>query len=491
MQPRAAARVGLAVIAGMVLMFGAWWFLAHMSLGSYTLRATFEDTKGLLPQTPVRMNGVSIGNVSSVDLRPQDLRPVVTLRVHARHRIPRDARIRITSGLLIASPQLEIYWMGEPSHEAMAPGDWPADQVDLRPASGLAQISPEAERTIAAMNVAVGETTRLLQDVAPGLVALLDQMRSVVEKADTTAGNLAEASSGVRRLATDPKLQAALRASLEDFEHMSEEARQTAQTLSGELQAMVTRNSTRLDELLLGALELLRNFTDTVDAARGIMTRLTEQVSDPRIQQSMLETLELGKTTMARFSQIAADIHSLTGDPAVQTDLRTTVGSLRETSDEGQRLVRRLGALAEGIRLPGTGAPLGITDARVTLDFMARSNPPTFRSDIGLRARLGERTALNVGLYDFTEGNRLTAQYETTVAPDVWMRYGIRASKLGVGLDWRMSPTATLSLDAFDPNRSRLDARATLRVNDDLSAFLGVDSLFRQSTPVFGVRVTR
>jgi len=491
MQPRAAARVGLAIIAGLGLLFGAWWFLSHMSLGSYALRAVFDDTKGLLRQTPVRMNGVTVGEVSGIELRPSDLRPEVTLRIDARHRIPRDARIRITSGLLITNPQVEIYWTGTPSRDAMAPGEWPPEQVDAQPASGLAQLSPEAEQTIAAMNAAVSESTKLLKGVAPRLVALLDQMRSVVGKADAMMGDLAKASGGVRRLAMDPKLQSTLRATMDDFQRMSRDARVTAQSLSADLRAMVKRNGSRLDDLLNGALELLQNFTDTVDAARGIMTRLTEQVSDPRIQQSMLETLELGKTTMARFSQIAADIHNLTGDPTVQTDLRTTIGSLRETTEEGQKIARKLGALAERLGTPGSGPSLGISDARVTVDFMARSNPPTFRSDVGVRARLGERSALSVGLYDFTEGNRLNAQYETVVAPSAWMRYGLHASKLGVGLDWRVSPSAALSLDAFDPNRSRLDARATFRVNDDLSAFFGVDSLFRRSTPVFGVRVSR
>ena len=71
------------------------------------------------------------------------------------------------------------------------------------------------------------------------------------------------------------------------------------------------------------------------------------------------------------------------------------------------------------------------------------------------------------------------------------LRYGLYASKLGVGFDWGTKPGTNFRLDAYDPNNIRLDARALLRINDDFSLWLGADSLFKQTTPLIGIRLTR
>ena len=71
------------------------------------------------------------------------------------------------------------------------------------------------------------------------------------------------------------------------------------------------------------------------------------------------------------------------------------------------------------------------------------------------------------------------------------LRYGVYASKLGVGFDWGAPLGTRFRLDAYDPNSFKLDARALLKVNNDFSLWLGADSLFKRTTPVIGVRLTR
>lgn len=484
MLTKSALKVGISAVTAFVLFFAAWAYLSHLNAGSRPYVVALNDTKGLLPQTVVRMNGVNVGEVKEVRLRSSDLKPEVVLMITGKYRIPSNARIRITSGILITNPQIEIYWKGTPSSRSLAAGNWPDNLIDQAPMTALAQLSPEAD-------AAVKSLTATMTDMAPRLRTGMNHLDSILKNADTMVTNLRDASGGVRDLANDPDIRHTLHGTLADLRTISMEARRTAQTMSVELRGVAKRNGGKVDQLMSSALELLQNFADTVDAARGVLTRLTEQVSDPRLQQSLAETVDLAKTTIARFSQIASDLHSFTGDAGVQSDLRSTVSTLRDTADEGQKIARKVGAIAERIHVPSGGPTFGIGQPSLSVDFLSRGDAPHFRSDLNVRFPIGKRNAFDLGLYDFAESNKLNMQYNTVVGSGTDLRYGIYAGKMGIGLDWGIAPGARLRLDGYNPNRLNIDARTLFRINDDFSAWIGVDQLFRKSTPVVGVQLKR
>lgn len=482
MESRAAAKVGFMALVGLGLLFAAWYFLAHLNLNTYRLYAVFRDTKGLQRQTPLRMNGVTIGEVQKIELNPRTLNPVVTLSVDKKYQIPDESVIRITSGLLISNPQIEID--PKPSSGYYADGaTW--KNVEMEPASGLAAISPDADE-------AVKQLTRTIKTLTPKLTATMDSLQGILKRTDSMMANFEQASYSAKSLAGDPKIRRTMYALLDDMKAVSGNARLTAKELTGELRLVVKRNSAKVDELTTGAVDLLQKFADTVDAARGAVTKLAEQVSDPRLQQSLVETLDLAKTTLARFNQIASDIHNLSGDPNVQNDLKTTVATVKETAEEGQKLVERINSLVGSIQTGSRGPRLGIGRPELAIDFMGRTNAPHFRSDVNVRFPIGDRNAFNLGLYDFAERYKLNAQYETMLGGYGAFRYGIYAGKLGAGWTWPSTASNTrFRLDLYNPNSPQLDAKALFRINDDFSLFLGADSLFKQTTPLLGVRLTR
>lgn len=482
MESRAAAKVGVMVLIGLGLLYAAWYFLAHLNLNTYRIYAVFKDTKGLQRQTRVRMNGVAIGEVEKVELDRQSLRPIVTLSVDKKYRIPDESLIRITSGLLITNPQIEIVPMASATYYADGQ-TW--KNVEQVPASGLASLSPEADE-------AVKQLTHTVKTLTPKLSATMDSLQGILKRTDSMMANFEEASYSAKNLAGDPKIRRTMYALLDDMKAVSGNARSTARELTGELRTVIKRNSAKVDELTTGAVDLLQKFADTVDAARGAVTKLAEQVSDPRLQQSLVETLDLAKTTLARFNQIASDIHNLSGDPNVQNDLKTTVATVKETAEEGQKLVERINTLVSSIKTGGKGPRLGIGKPELSIDFMGRTNAPHFRSDINMRLPIGEHNALDLGLYDFAERYKLNAQYETQLAGYGAFRYGIYAGKLGAGWTWPSAASNTrFRLDMYNPNNLQLDARAFFRINDDFSLFMGADSVFKQTTPLIGVRLTR
>ncbi len=487
MESKAAIKVGVMVLAGAALFGAGWWFLSHGLYGMthYRIQAVFKDTKGLLRQTPVRMNGVTVGEVEKIELSNDPdtrLLPVVTLAIERKYHIPKDSTIGITSGLLISNPQIEI----RPGKQNIALAEnarWPRDKVQ-EPAGGLAQISPEADS-------ALKELSATVKEIRPKLVATIDGLQGILNHANGAMVNLEKTTASASSLIGDPKLKQTMRASLDDLQAMSKEARTTAKYLGKNLRELVKRNSGKFDELANSSVDLLQKLADTVDAARSAVTRLTEQVSDPRIQQSLLETLDLAKTTIARFNQIASDIHQLTGDPSVQGDFKATVTTLRETAEQVKPLIERVNTIVAQIKLPTGGPRFGIGTPRLAIDLLGRSNPPHFRSDVSLRVPIGKTNAFNLGLYDFAERYKLNAQYETILGSGGSLRYGVYASKLGVGMDWQSAPFSRFVIDAYDPNNLKVDARGLFKLNNDFALWLGADSIFKHTTPLMGLRLQR
>ena len=97
--------VGIFVAIGL----GALLFLA-LKVGNlaaanggdtYRLIAKFDNIGGLKVRAPVKSAGVVVGRVSEIQFDPQAYVAVVTMRVDARYKFPRDTFASImTSGLL-------------------------------------------------------------------------------------------------------------------------------------------------------------------------------------------------------------------------------------------------------------------------------------------------------------------------------------------------------------------------------------------------------
>lgn len=492
MDSKAAVKVGITVLIGTVLLVTGYYFFAKINFSRYPLRVEFADTQGLQRQTPIRMNGVNIGDVAEVRLQEGSLKPLIVLNINNEYkrRIPRNSHIRITSGLLISNPQIQIE-PGTPESGVYEPNEtWDKEYVQTQPAGALASLSPEADATIKQLGKTLETLTPKLVGTVEGVQKTIAQVQGILKRTDVLMNNFVEASASARRLVSDPKIQQTLQGMLADFRDISSETKQTVRTVTAEIRGIAKRNGGKLDELANGTIDLLQKFSDTVDAARGAVTKLTEQVSDPRLQQSLQETLDLTKATIARFGQIATDIQQITGDPMVQSDLKTSISNVKETTEEVQRLTERVNKLVGGIKVPNGKTNFGIGSPSFTVDVIGRTNAPNFRSDVNLRVPVG-KNAFDLGLYDFGDKYRLNAQYETGLGANASLRYGIYASKLGVGYNVELLPGTRLVLDAFNPNNLQVDARALFRLNSDFSLWVGADSLFKRTTPLLGVQLKR
>jgi phospholipid/cholesterol/gamma-HCH transport system substrate-binding protein len=69
---------------------------------SYKLYAKFDNIGGLKPRSPVKVGGVVVGRVASIQLDPEQFQPVVTLEISSNYsNFPETSSLAIlTSGLL-------------------------------------------------------------------------------------------------------------------------------------------------------------------------------------------------------------------------------------------------------------------------------------------------------------------------------------------------------------------------------------------------------
>lgn len=103
-----ALAIGFVVYAGQV---------AGLSLGqpeSYPLTASFRSAEGIALGTDVRLAGVKIGTVSSMDLDPQTFRAETTIQIQNDIELPDDSSIAVASEGLLGGNYIEIIPGGSP-----------------------------------------------------------------------------------------------------------------------------------------------------------------------------------------------------------------------------------------------------------------------------------------------------------------------------------------------------------------------------------------
>jgi len=93
------------VIAG--LLFLGYSTSAHGGVG-YDVKASFSSVDGVAPGTDVRLNGIKIGTVTSMDLDPKSYQAVLHMTIRSDVKIPDDSSIKVTSAGLLGSQYLAV-----------------------------------------------------------------------------------------------------------------------------------------------------------------------------------------------------------------------------------------------------------------------------------------------------------------------------------------------------------------------------------------------
>jgi phospholipid/cholesterol/gamma-HCH transport system substrate-binding protein len=419
----------------------------------YHVEAVFPDALGIREQARVYLAGVEVGEVQKVWLTP-DLQARVRLALRKDVRIPED------SLAVVMSPGIA----GVDKMIALVPGKSPAEAHEgtvLRGTKepGISDLAPVAQETLQ-------EVQRLVRSV--------------------------------NALIADPEMQAGIRQTMKNVEQASsrltvlvEQARSLLASAGRSLDAVVqdTRRSTRMLPEVVADLEaLLKQSRELVRTAQHATESFDRFVSDEQLQQNLRDVAREMNTLSAKLNRIAEDIGKYTGDEELRENVRGTVAEARATLAQARQATERINRFVERLIQP---SKLSIRPTEVSLDVYGLLRDGTFRTDLTLSFPYRDNRFFYLGVYDVTESNKFILQYGSQLTPTLDLRYGLYASKPGVGVDWRLKPGLHLRADVFDPNDLQINTRTKIQLNADWSLWVGIDSLFDQNQPVLGVQLTR
>lgn len=485
MEVKSASKVGILVIFVGILAISMYIYLSHISPNSYLVRVTFSDTRGLTNQAIVRMQGVPIGEVKSIKLntRTQPFEPVVIVSVERKYHIPSNYVWVISSGLLINSAALTVSppATGAPgpdlaqNNTAVVQGHVPTDL--------LASISPK-------LSGMVGNAGETLSDLRQRMNVLTSQLHILIKHTDTLVQHTDSTLNSAHNLISDPEMQHDLRGTISNFHTVSQQAVITSRSLSKQLTILLKNGNGQISRLTTATTHLVDNLGQTLDDARTVVQKLEQQVSNPRLQRSLQETLELASSTLASVRQITGDIHRVTGNPELAPDLQQTVENLKVTTAKTADVMQRVDVILQKFQHTVNNKG-GIHAPKVTgtVDVSEQANPGRFRVDLNGSVPLNAKSNLILGLYDLGEDTRLNLQMGNHITPNLMLRYGLHAGTLGIGSDYALSPSVLLDADLFNTHQPRLDLRAYFRVNNNASIWLGGDSLTGHPVPLIGVQL--
>ncbi len=487
---KSTAKVGAVVLLALGLGIYLYQALSHSTGDAYKVRLIVSDTQGLGAQSVVRMQGVAVGEVLSVDLDSNN-QPIVWLAIKRRYRIPTSYRFKITSGILISAAQVQIVPAPRTDDTAkLQTGFLPQDDHAVgsslpAPGSPLANLSPELANSLTTLNGTFGTITERFDEAYKKIDVVLSQ----TEKLMSTANRIASSTNSV---ISDPRIKTSLIGSLENIKATTDDAHMMSTQLRRDMDDLVGSSKGNLKDFGTKINSLLDHVDSTIQDTDTVVQKLTEQVTDPHLQQSLQETAELARATLARFNQIASDIHALTGDPDLQADLKHSVSNLKSATERGQQAIERVDKILGAVSSPDGKARFPkIPSVSLTANVSEQLNPTRMRVDLDATASLGKRSLLDFGLYDLGQNTRLNLQGGSRFSDVTDLRYGLYASKLGVGFDYTPHGGPSFRADLWDTERLRLDVRGLFRVNKNASFWIGSDNLLRTPIPMVGVQLNQ
>jgi phospholipid/cholesterol/gamma-HCH transport system substrate-binding protein len=447
-----AVRVGILVFLAILAFVLVFLFLKGYTFSKhrYHVVVTYENTLGLIQGAEVRMAGVPIGKVASVALDENQLARVV-LDINKKHRIPKGSRFVIQTGVLIAQQFIEVF----PNRHADAYLPQRGKPVHLR-----------------------GEMPARIEELLP--------------KAQIVLNNLASTTEELKELVGDERLQADIKQSAANIALATAGLNKTLAVVRG----TVVRSQDDIDAII-GNLRLaslnVRGMTSDLAAFAAesdLKENIRQSVGSARRSAEALERAVASvERTVADVERTAASVEALMTDPKFQDDIRMTVSEARQAAEDARVAISRVNRIFGGSG--GKGPSVSIPTRGLNIDMLYIPDDDRIRAEVSTAIALPDNRFLELGLFDLGAGNKIIMQAGEPMTDSTDLRYGLYASRLGIGLDHRFGSRTFGRLDLYDTEDMKLNLRAGYRIGEGASVLLGVDNLFGENRATLGVQLAR
>lgn len=469
-----------------MVVFGATLVGAYAFLGKNLFGAkpsiyygSFSDAGGITPGTRVLMAGVNVGLVTSVDLvSPTEAKATIAIKPGIS--IPNGSKLVLPSSLVGLGEQ--VVQLTPPKE---ATGMLPAGAtLPGGKQKALDSFLPNGEDAVAELTRTMAAFRKLLEDKE-----LTNGLKQVMATSNTTIGEFGKTAGSVNQLITSSQkdlgmLLVSMRKSMENVQGLTKDL--YALSKSGKLQGDLTATMTNV-----------RTSSEKVDKLLGEFDKL---VSDPELQAALkgsgvnLQKMTDSGVKMAKDGEeISANVAKMSKDgPEISR-------KISELMDKANEIATKISAITDDVKgsvgkvaTALTKSPTsGIGAFSTRYDMIYENDPSFIRTDFTAIFPNANGDSFQLGFWNLFESNSLIAQQSKKVNDNLSLRYGVFASKPGLGVDYSVSPRATLRGDLFSLNDPRFDLRLRYDFSKGVYGWFGVNQMFRDNTPMIGFGIAR
>ena len=292
------AKVGAFTLAGLALLAAVIVMLSGFKLGEdkgYTLYAGFRQVIGVEPQSLVRLSGVPVGEVLSVE---NDGRGVtVAMRINEGVQIPRGSQMSIGSAGIMSDKFINIT-PGEANAGWLEDGDYVtgADELGMDELlQNVNKVVGQAQELLTSMNNIMGNETFQTSIV-----------QMVVNIRDTTA-------------------------------HIN--------GMLGAFEAMAKDNQSNINQTLTNMNMLTGSLNRTMHSVEAIMANLATVGADPQTAENLRITLDNIAQTSDKIRIISEGIAKVAGDEKTVEDVKATIHNARELTEKAKSVKKQLDSI--------------------------------------------------------------------------------------------------------------------------------------------------
>jgi phospholipid/cholesterol/gamma-HCH transport system substrate-binding protein len=231
---------------------------------------------------------------------------------------------------------------------------------------------------------------------------------------------------------------------------------------------------------------LLQQLNATAAKASDLITNLNNFVSDPKMQANLKSSLANVDKMTDSGTRIAANTETISKNGITLSQKAIELADKANAiADEAKTALQKIsGFFNRG------GSKTNLPRVEGHLDLIGQTDPDHVRTDLYGRFDIG-KGFVEAGLYNAFESNKAILEMGSPFGRGNDFRYGIYASKPGLGVDFHLAPRVSLRGDMFDINKPQLNLRTQFDFGSGLVGWLGVERLFDRPTFVAGVGIRK
>ncbi len=219
----------------------------------------------------------------------------------------------------------------------------------------------------------------------------------------------------------------------------------------------------------------LSSTMENIEAASKSMRDLME---DPELHDAAKNISERIEKISEQIERILVDIEEITDDPELKGELKDSIHSVHDTLKTTEETVQNLKKRIEKV-----------SNLEFSGEFKSRFKPQkdSYFSGVDFYIYNPEKQVyFTVGLDEIGEDNLLNMQLGFNLDEVFDLRFGVKRSKVGLGLDYHLD-NFFIKSDLYDPNDVLFDMYGGLGISENVFIVVGGENIFRDDIFNLGI----